>query len=126
MLINASSVKWKMKTIEFKKTVRSSSNIMSENFSGTMVLIANVLSTNQELVQVSKFSSSAYESQVTIKTFVQSENIGKMKIPSFLCQSSLAKPLYFAILGGASAFFNFLWNSLPSISTVPRTIHTDC
>ena len=62
---------------------------MSENFSGTMVLIANVLSTNQELVQVSKFSSSAYESQVTIKTLVQSETIGKTKIPSFLCKSSL-------------------------------------
>ena len=73
-----------MKTIEFKKTVRSSSNIMSENFSGTMVLIANVLSTNQELVQVSKFSSSAYESQVTIKTFVKSETIDKTKILSIL------------------------------------------
>ena len=35
-------------------------------------------------------SSSAYESQVTIKTLVQSETIGKIKIPSFLCKSSLA------------------------------------
>ena len=34
-------------------------------------------------------SSSAYESQVTIKTIVQSETIGKMKIPSFLSKSSL-------------------------------------
>ena len=34
-------------------------------------------------------SSSAYESQVKIKTLVQSETIGKMKILSFLFKSSL-------------------------------------
>ena len=38
-------------------------------------------------------SSSAYESQVTIKTLVQSETIGKTKIPSFLCKSSLCTTL---------------------------------
>ena len=36
-------------------------------------------------------SSSAYESQVTIKTLVTSETIGKTKIPSFLCKSSLTQ-----------------------------------
>ena len=83
-----------MKTIEFKKTVRSSSNIMSENFSGTMVLIANVLSTNQELVQVSKFSSSAYESQVTIKTLFQSENRPTANIvgQKYKCHTFLESP----------------------------------
>ena len=43
-------------------------------------------------------SSSAYESQVTIKTLVQSETIGKMKIPSFLCKSSLDKILKWGVL----------------------------
>ena len=38
-------------------------------------------------------SSSAYESKVTIKTLVQSETIGKIKIPSFLCKSSLFQPI---------------------------------
>ena len=36
-------------------------------------------------------SSSAYENQVTIQTLVQSETIGKSKIPSFLCKSSLGR-----------------------------------
>ena len=31
------------------------------------------------------------ESQVTIKTLVQSETISKTKIPSFLCKSSLVE-----------------------------------
>ena len=58
-------------------------------------LLTNVLSTNQEVMQVSKLVllRSAYERQVTIKTLVQSETIGKTKIPSFLCKSSLCTTL---------------------------------